>query len=255
MVLIMGSLEKNSILIVDDETSNILYLNYLLGSDCEIYTAKNGKKAIELANKYLPDLILLDIIMSGTDGYEVLIELKKSDRTKNIHVIVITGMKDVDSEKKGLSLGADDYISKPFNDEIVRLRVKNQLKLINQNTTERIKLLLDASPLACRMWNKNHQIFECNEQALRLFGLKTKQELSERYFEFSPEFQPDGQCSRAKKIAILDKMLVEGRVTLEWLYMLPDGTKIPCEVTHVRVKYENDYAVAGYSRDLREHKK
>jgi len=255
MVLIMDSLEKNSILIVDDETSNILYLNYLLGSDCEIYTAKDGKKAIELANEYLPDLILLDIVMAGMDGYEVLSELKKSDRTKNIHVIFITGIKDVDSEKKGLSLGADDYISKPFNDEIVRLRVKNQLKLINQNTNERVKLLLNSSPLSCRLWNRNYQIFECNEEALRLFGLKTKQELSERYFDFSPELQPDGQSSRTKKIEVLDKAWAEGRVSLEWLYMLPDGTEIPCEVTLVRVKYENDYVVAGYSRDLREHKK
>ena len=124
----MESLEKNSILIVDDETSNILVLNYILGADCEIYTAKDGKSAIEIANEYLPDLILLDIIMPEMDGYEVLAALKNSEKTKDIPVIFITGVRDKNSETKGFTLGAEDYITKPFNDETVRLRVKNHLK-------------------------------------------------------------------------------------------------------------------------------
>ncbi|MCL2497060.1 MAG: response regulator, partial [Symbiobacteriaceae bacterium] len=73
-----------------------------------------------------------DIIMPGMNGYEVLEELKKSERTRNIPVIFITGLSTAEDEMKGLTLGADDYISKPFHEAIVRLRIRNQLKIVNQ---------------------------------------------------------------------------------------------------------------------------
>jgi len=126
---------KNTILIVDDESSNILYLNRILNADYEIITAKDGAKAIELANEYLPDLILLDIVMPEMDGYEILSLLKNEEKTREIPVIFITGLTGDVNETKGLALGADDYISKPFNDEIVRLRVRNQIKIIKQMRT------------------------------------------------------------------------------------------------------------------------
>jgi len=126
---------ENKILIVDDEKSNILYLNNILDAEYEIFTAKNGQDAISLAKEFLPDLILLDIIMPEMDGYAVFNALKESDETRDIPVIFITGLSGIDSEAKGLALGASDYISKPFNDDIVRLRVKNQLKIVNQMKT------------------------------------------------------------------------------------------------------------------------
>ena len=124
---------KNSILIIDDEKSNLLYLNHILSADYKIYTARNSYEGIQRANQYDPDLILLDIIMPGMDGYEMLAELKNSDKTKNIPVIFITGLSSKDDEEKGLNLGAEDYIAKPFSDAIVKLRVRNQIKIKNQN--------------------------------------------------------------------------------------------------------------------------
>ena len=128
----MDNSTKNSILIVDDEKSNILYLNNVLGADYEIYIAKDGPRAIELAKEFAPDLILLDIIMPGMDGYEIFEALKTSDTTKAIPIIFVTGLSGSADESKGLILGAEDYIAKPFNDEIVRLRVRNQIKIVNQ---------------------------------------------------------------------------------------------------------------------------
>ena len=123
---------KNNILIVDDDRVNLMYLNNLLGAENTLLMARDGTQALKRADEYMPDLILLDIIMPGIDGYEVLAQLKKSEKTRDIPVIFITGLCTVEDEKKGLELGADDYISKPFNEAIVRLRVKNQLKIINQ---------------------------------------------------------------------------------------------------------------------------
>jgi len=123
---------KNSILIVDDEKSNLLYLNRILSADYTIYTARDALEAIETANEYLPDVILLDIIMPGMDGYEALGALKNMERTARIPVIFITGLGSSADEMKGLIRGAEDYIAKPFIDEIVKLRVRNQIKIVNQ---------------------------------------------------------------------------------------------------------------------------
>jgi len=123
--------KKNSILVVDDEKSNIMMLSYILSSDYTVYAAKNGRDAIETANEYLPDVILMDIVMPEMDGYEVLSILKNEEKTSGIPVIFITGLNDAKEEEKGLSLGAADYIGKPFTPSIVKLRVKNQIQIIN----------------------------------------------------------------------------------------------------------------------------
>ena len=123
---------KNSILIVDDAKSSLLYLNHILSADYLIYTARDAEEGIEIANKKLPDLILLDILMPKMNGYEALAVLKKSDICRDIPVIFITGLSSSDDEIKGLDLGAEDYITKPFNDTVVKLRVRNQIKIVNQ---------------------------------------------------------------------------------------------------------------------------
>ena len=124
-----------------------------------------------------------------------------------------------------------------------------------QSEHERLKLLLDATPLACRLWNKNYEIFECNEETARLFGLKDKQEYVERYWELSPEYQSDGQPSRDKFRVLLEEAFKGNRMVIEWSHQTLDGTPLPCEITLVRVKYDDDYVVASYTRDLREYKK
>jgi len=120
--------KKYSILIVDDEDTNIMVLTYILESKYEVIAAKNGKGAINAAHMYVPDLILLDIIMPDMDGYEVIKELKSSETTKDIPIIFVTGMRDIDSQEKGFELGASDYILKPFSTNSVESKVKNQIK-------------------------------------------------------------------------------------------------------------------------------
>jgi len=128
----MSKNKKNSVLIVDDENSNIIALTYILSPEYTVYAVKNGQSAIKAAEKHLPDVVLLDIIMPEMDGYAVLAALKDSEKTQHIPVIFITGLSNVDNEEKGLSLGASDYISKPFSSAIVKLRIQNQIKIINQ---------------------------------------------------------------------------------------------------------------------------
>ena len=94
---------KNSVLIVDDEKSNILVLTRILSREYTIFVAKDGEDAIEVANEYLPDVILLDILMPDMDGYDVITALKSSDKTQHIPVIFITGLNNP-TTRKGVSL-------------------------------------------------------------------------------------------------------------------------------------------------------
>jgi diguanylate cyclase (GGDEF)-like protein len=127
--------QKNSILIIDDELLNLKLLVHILEADYTIHTAENGTSGIAKAKELTPDLVLLDIVMPGIDGYEVLAALKSHDTTKQIPIIFITGLASDEDEEKGLALDAVDYISKPFSTKIVKLRVRNQIQIINQLRT------------------------------------------------------------------------------------------------------------------------
>jgi len=131
----MDEEKKNSLLIVDDEKKNLQILTHILGQEYTIYTATNGTSAISIARKYKPDLILLDIVMHTMDGYRTLSEIKGCEHIKMIPVVFITGLRSTEDEEKGLSLGAADYITKPLNAMIVKLRVRNQIQIINQFRT------------------------------------------------------------------------------------------------------------------------
>jgi len=126
----MGEVEKYSVLIVDDEPSNIMALTKILKSDYSICAVLNSLEAVDKAHEVIPDIILLDILMPDKDGFEIIAELKKSKKTRDIPVIFITGLDDEDAEMKGFELGAADYITKPFNPSIVKIRVNNQLNVV-----------------------------------------------------------------------------------------------------------------------------
>ena len=140
----MSGPKKNSVLIIDDDKLAIIALTDILCPDYTVYAVKDGQDAIERANMFLPDVILLDVIMMDMDGHTVIKELKGSEKTKNIPVIFITGLSGSEDEKKGFKLGAADYITKPFIPDIVKLRVQNQIKIINQ-TNEIIEKEYNAS--------------------------------------------------------------------------------------------------------------
>jgi len=121
---------KNTVLLVDDSPENIDILGDVLKQDYEIKVALSGEKALQIAgSKNLPDIILLDIMMPGMDGYEACRRLKSDAKTQDIPVIFVTSMSEVEDEAKGLKVGAIDYITKPISPAIVKARVKNHLEL------------------------------------------------------------------------------------------------------------------------------
>jgi putative two-component system response regulator len=130
MELDLDFVEKPTVLVVDDTPDNLSLMSGLLKDHYKVKVANNGEKALKIAvSDAPPDLILLDIMMPGMDGYEVCQLLKRNPATANIPVIFLTAKVEVEDERKGLELGAVDYLTKPVSPPIVMARVKNHLAL------------------------------------------------------------------------------------------------------------------------------
>lgn len=125
-----SSQKKAIILIVDDDSSNLKILHtYFEKSDFHVVAAKNGKEALEKAPTLLPDLILLDVMMPGINGFETCRRLKANETTKDIPIIFMTGLTEPKTKVKGFEIGGLDYIAKPFYYQEVIARVNVQLAL------------------------------------------------------------------------------------------------------------------------------
>ncbi len=124
--------KRPAILLVDDEPTNIQLLYDILKQDFELFYAINGKEALDRTTEKRPDLILLDVMMPGMDGYQVCQRLKQDVDTRGIPVIFVTAMSNVSDEAYGLELGAVDYIIKPINPPIVLARTRTHVELKRQ---------------------------------------------------------------------------------------------------------------------------
>ncbi len=120
---------RPKVLVVDDQAVNVRALAALLQPDVETLFATDGIAALAKARDQSPDLILLDVDMPGMDGYEVCRRLKADPATAGIPVVFVTGMTQAEDEERGLSIGAIDYVTKPFQPAIVKVRVRNHLEL------------------------------------------------------------------------------------------------------------------------------
>jgi|GEM_PF-566752 len=125
----MQEMSKKNLLIVDDTEINVEVLLSTLNKDYNVRVAMDGLSALRAVDQNLPDLILLDVVMPGMDGFEVCRRLKENNDTKDIPVIFLTSLCTPSSKGKGLALGAVDYISMPFNPELIKARIRNHLDL------------------------------------------------------------------------------------------------------------------------------
>ena len=126
----LDSAEKQTVLVVDDAPDNLTLMNALLRDTYRVKVANSGENALRIVDADpKPDIILLDIMMPGMDGYEVMRQLQDDPILRDIPVIFLTAMTASDDEKVGLDLGAVDYITKPINPAIVLARVRNHLHL------------------------------------------------------------------------------------------------------------------------------
>jgi len=133
---------KPLILAVDDEASNLQLLRQILQDHYRLLFAKDGARALELANKERPDLVLLDVMMPGMSGYEVCAALKANPLTAPIPVVFVTALSDTADELEGFEAGAVDYITKPISPPVVRARVRTHLSLVRMEELKASRLAI-----------------------------------------------------------------------------------------------------------------
>jgi diguanylate cyclase (GGDEF)-like protein len=129
----LTQLVKPRLLVVDDQPINIQVMYQAFAADHQVFMATSGEQALSVCASNLPDLVLLDVVMPGMDGYEVCQKLKANPATADIPVIFVTAHSDEASEARGLDVGAVDFITKPINPRIVRARVKTHIMLKTQS--------------------------------------------------------------------------------------------------------------------------
>lgn len=120
------------VLVIDDVAMNASFIASVLETLCTTQIATDSQQGLAMAQQYIPDLIVLDVLMPRMDGFEVLRKLKSEPRTAHIPVIFLTGMADSSAEEIGLNLGAADFIAKPFRTAVLLARVRNHLELVRQ---------------------------------------------------------------------------------------------------------------------------
>lgn len=141
--LLDSSHGKPKLLVVDDQAINIQVLFQIFSADYQVFMATSGAQALAFCRHNPPDLVLLDVVMPGMDGFDVCKQLKTEALTANIPVIFVTAHNDAAQETQGLELGAVDFIVKPVNPAVVRARVKTHLTLKFQSDLLRQLVFLD----------------------------------------------------------------------------------------------------------------
>ena len=132
--------QRPRLLLVDDEPTNLQVLRHVLQADYRLLFATDGARALQVAREQLPQLILLDIMMPGMDGYAVCRALKADPVTAAIPVIFVTALNDSQDETAGFDAGAVDYITKPVSPPVVRARVRNHLSLVRVDELRETRL-------------------------------------------------------------------------------------------------------------------
>jgi two-component system, cell cycle sensor histidine kinase and response regulator CckA len=179
---------ESNILIVDDVEANRLTLGDLLDyPELQLHYATNGLEALTAAATLHPDLILLDIMMPGMDGFEVCRRLREDPQLADVPIVMVTSLDDRELRLRGFEVGADDFITKPFDRTELRARVRGILRLNRfrriQHATERIREqaeLIDLAPDAIIVSDIEQRITHWNPAAERLYGWKASEAIGQR---------------------------------------------------------------------------
>ena len=127
--------DKNKILVVDDDSSIINFLKEVLELDYELKTAASGEEALRLIESFKPEIVLLDVMMPGIDGYETCRRIKENEQSTHVKILFLSAKVTLEERLKGYKVGGDDYVTKPFETEelLAKIKVFEKLKHVQQN--------------------------------------------------------------------------------------------------------------------------
>ncbi len=258
---------RQTILAVDDDPGNLGILRRLLHPQYNVLAAPSGDRALAIAaGQPKPDLILLDVLMPGMDGYAVLAHLREMPATRDIPVIFVTGLDSIEDEEKGLALGAVDYIAKPYRPPIMLARVQIHLELKrardwlrDQNAfleaeVARREQMLHSVTAATRdaiiMVDGEDRIAFWNPAAAAMFGHAATEALGRKLHALlAPE---RFHAAAARGLGAFRDSGTGDAVgkTLELAALRKDGTEFPIEISLAAVRRENAWWGVGIVRDI-----
>ncbi len=256
----------SEILIVDDEVPNLQLLTQVLGDAgyTSLRSARKPQLAIESALTQPPTLILLDVRMPEMDGFEVCRRLKQEPQTREVPIIFVSALQNVEDRVRGFEVGGVDFIAKPFQAPEVLARVKIQLELrklqlhlgelVDRRTSELATEIIERQMVEDTLARseKRFQILfkkasdgiltmvdgrltECNQKALDILGCSPDEVIGRRPSDISPTHQPDGQLSTHKQQAYIDRALNGELMMFEWVHTRSDGELVDLEVSMNRI--------------------
>ena len=204
------------------------------------------------------------------DGVAIVEELKQNDEISERKVTDYLGNPSVLFARK-LNNGWYMAVLTPegkYNESLVKMMrtltalglalaialslVLHSMMLAKIKTDKIVQSMLDSTPLALSLWTKDLQNIDTNDEALRLFDLPSKAVFLDKFFQLSPEYQPDGSKSKTKAYELIKRAFKEGHLSFEWMHQKLNGDPVPCEVMLIRIEHKDEFMVVGYMRDLRE---
>ncbi len=271
-------LKQNDILIVDDMPENLnMLMQILTEQGYLVRPVLNGELALQVVQKSMPDLILLDILMPGTNGYEVCRRLKAEERTRDIPIIFISALNEMMDKIKAFDLGGVDYITKPFQAEEVLGRVKTHLSLRNmqiqmqsqnqqlqqeirerkqselalRDSEEKLRAIMDSATDAIILLDEHGKIIYSNPASGKIFGY-TIQELKGKKMQslLLPEEFKNYRKGR-EEYKTTRHSPADGK-TFELAAIRKNGTVFPVDFTFSALKINDKWHSVGILRDITE---
>lgn len=233
---------QGNILIVDDTPDNLRLLSKMLTErGYKVRPAPSGTHALATTRKEIPDLILLDVMMPEMDGYAVCYALKADDKTKDIPIIFLSALHEVEDKVKAFEVGGVDYITKPFQEKEVLVRVETHLKIRNLQQklfaeTVRFKTLAEAAFEGILIHTRGN-IIDVNHEAIRLFNCQETQLIGTDLMEFIP---PE-----------IHRLMLSGKPTpFETDLIGKDDIRIPVEIRSKNLPLKDEQVSVTAIRDL-----
>lgn len=245
-----------TILIVDDEPVGRETLEGLLASPhYQLVFASSGTEALSHAQTISPDLVLLDVMMPGMDGFEVCRRLRASPPLSEVPILLVTALDDRDSRLEGIAAGADDFITKPFDRAELRLRVRTIMRLNRyrrlMNERARFEQLIHLSPDGFLIANPEGTIHLANPAIARILRADTAEALIGRNMRTFVEQSHHARCESCLTSVLSTPSYT---VCLEIVVLRTDGTSVPIEIHIGQVRWEACLMVQMIARDITERK-
>ena len=207
-------------------------------SSFPLITEKDIRKAFKLLGKTTKEMQNIDC---GACGSETCLHMARKIALKvNIPDNCIVKSKEDAKVEHDKSLTAYEQLA-----DIAKIR----------ETDEHMRIMLDATPFGAQFWDRDLRMIDCNQATVNLLKLTDKQVYLERFYDFFPEYQPDGRLSRDAAAQYIHQAFDTGYQRVVWMNKATDGEIIPSEITLVRVDYKEDYLVVAYLRDLRQQER